>query len=275
MSFIGKRRAYGQHFLRDKGLCARIAAETIRLALCAGCRDILEIGPGKGALTRPLVELIEKPIPPHPIRLVLVERDPVLAASLSESIENRPVTLVEGDFLEITPSGWLPAGNFAVAANLPYSCATAMVEKLARMPDRIVFMLLMFQAEVGRRLRAEAGNRDRGSLSVWMQNRWEVSKFAAVPSGAFSPPPRVSSEVLLFKPRPSPMVPLPGSDPDGAKWENLLKSAFAHRRKMLRSGLPARWRNALDASGVDGTKRAESLDWEEWRALYGATVETD
>ena len=133
-------------------------------------------------------------------------------------------------------------------------------------------MVLMFQAEVAARLRAEAGEKARGSLSLWIQNQWDVKKLLFVPPRAFSPPPEVNSEVVTLTRREVPRIQGSTDSALAPLWQSLLKVAFAHRRQMLRKVLKTSdlWRNALELSEVDGTKRAESLQWEEWDRLFQA-----
>ncbi|MCM2324609.1 MAG: 16S rRNA (adenine(1518)-N(6)/adenine(1519)-N(6))-dimethyltransferase RsmA, partial [Oligoflexia bacterium] len=256
-----------QHFLKDRSICRLIAETGIQLAREARCKTLLEIGPGRGALTDPLIEL--RPQAPDLERFVLAERDRALAAewrarAVTEAIE-------EGDFLELPEEKWITPAPVAVVSNLPYSAGTAITTRLARHPDRIPFMVLMFQAEVAQRLRAEQGTKDWGSLSIWIQNRWDVRKLCTVPPSAFSPPPEVQSEVVVLTRRTEPRIAISNE----ALWEKLLKASFMHRRKMLRAGLRSAepYRQALDASGLDATKRAEALSWEEWARFYRA-VET-
>ena len=131
-------------------------------------------------------------------------------------------------------------------------------------------MVLMFQAEVAQRLRADPDTRAWGSLSIWIQNRWNVRKLISVKPGAFNPPPKVDSEVLVFERREQPRIQIPNDPKTEAQWESLLKATFSQRRKMLRSVLKPYpvLRNALELSQVDDTKRAEALSWEEWAKLW-------
>ncbi|MCM2279668.1 MAG: 16S rRNA (adenine(1518)-N(6)/adenine(1519)-N(6))-dimethyltransferase RsmA [Oligoflexia bacterium] len=261
----GKRRALGQHFLKDRSICKLIAETGIQLAREHACRTLLEIGPGKGAITDPLVTL--RPEAPSIERFVLAERD----RDFVSAWRSRAVTeaVEEGDFLELPEERWLAPPPVAVVSNLPYSAGTAIVARLARHPETIPFMVLMFQAEVAQRLRAERGTKDWGSLSIWIQNRWDVRKLCLVPPEAFSPPPQVKSEVIVLTRRSAPRIAVS----DEAVWEKLLKACFAHRRKMLRASLRSAqpYLRALQASGIDPTKRAEALDWEEWARLYSET----
>ena len=266
MPTLGRRRALGQHFLRDKTVCDRIAQKAIELTQEFKCTQILEIGPGRGAITEPILEL--KGHTP----LVLAERDSRLVA---EWRVRGGARVEEGDFLDLAEEKWLNKTPLAVVSNLPYSAGTAILTRLAAHPEKIPFMVLMFQAEVAQRIRAEPSTKAWGSLSVWIQNRWDVEKLLSVPPGAFSPPPEVNSEVVVLRARKEPRIPVP-TPADEKAWEGLLKACFAHRRKMLRAGLKgfSGPRNALEASGVDGTKRAESLSWDEWARLFAALGST-
>jgi 16S rRNA (adenine1518-N6/adenine1519-N6)-dimethyltransferase len=271
MPAFGKRRALGQHFLRDKSIANLIAETAVQGALERGCRALLEIGPGKGAITDLLLEQLKASMPQIP--MLLSERDRELASQWRVRAHmEKALEVAEGDFLELPESQWLTQTPLAVASNLPYSAGTAIVVRLAAHPDQIPIMVLMFQAEVAQRLRAEPGTKSWGSLSIWIQNQWEVRKLCAVPPGAFAPPPDVDSEVVVLTPRAAPYVKIGENEKERKLWDSLLKSAFAHRRKMLRSSLPEPYRNALERSGLDGTKRAEALSWDEWNRFYQALL---
>jgi 16S rRNA (adenine1518-N6/adenine1519-N6)-dimethyltransferase len=266
----GRRRALGQHFLRDQSIANSIAETALQEATKHSCQVLLEIGPGKGAITQPILDRLKGT--PKIEEFLIVERDQKIAEHWKEHAlyNTAPYQLrVEAnDFLEVPESFWLQRTPLAVVSNLPYSVGTAIATRLAQHPSKIPVMVLMFQAEVAKRLRAQPSTKERGSLSIWIQNRWDVQKFLSVPPKAFSPPPDVDSEVVILTRRKQPWIDV-GTDPQSeALWEKLLKVCFAHRRKMLRSVLP--WQNALELSGVDGTKRAEALDWQEWDRLYQA-----
>jgi 16S rRNA (adenine1518-N6/adenine1519-N6)-dimethyltransferase len=261
----GKRRALGQHFLRDPAVQARIVTAALELAREAGITRLLEIGPGKGAITSPLLERLGEA--PSVERLLVCEKDRELATYWTAEALGKPrLSVLAGDFLELSREQWMSDPPPGVVSNLPYSAGTAILDRLAR--ERIPFMVLMFQAEVAQRLRAVPSTKAWGSLSIWVQNRWDVSRLCAVPRGAFSPPPEVESEVVILRRRKEPRVPVASEE----LWEGLLKACFAHRRKMLRSALSGRpaLRSALESSGVSGSKRAEALDWTEWAALLQA-----
>jgi 16S rRNA (adenine1518-N6/adenine1519-N6)-dimethyltransferase len=270
MATTGRRRAYGQHFLKDRGVCQKIAETTFELIAKNGSRSLLEIGPGKGAITNPLLDRFAAQ--PELNRFLICEKDRELAHGWKmDTATLGRIEIFDNDFLELDSKHWLSHAPLTVVSNLPYSSGTAIFTRLAREISHVRGMVLMFQAEVAHRLRAEQGTKDWGSLSIWTQNLWDVKKLLTVPPGAFVPPPQVMSEVVVFVPRAEPRI--PGTVGEGEKaWEELLKACFAHRRKMLRSGLPktGALRNALELSGVDDTKRAEALDWNEWEKLFRA-----
>ncbi|HLE01028.1 MAG TPA: 16S rRNA (adenine(1518)-N(6)/adenine(1519)-N(6))-dimethyltransferase RsmA [Bdellovibrionota bacterium] len=266
MPAYGKRRALGQHFLKDQAICRLITSTLIDEARKTGCKSILEIGPGRGALTS---MILNSEYVSEFDEIVLCERDRELAAIWRNQNIQALFRVEEGDFLDLPEDRWLTTEPIAVGSNLPYSAGTAILLRLAEHWRSIPVMVLMFQAEVARRLRAEPGSKSWGSLSLWIQNIWTVEKLSAVPARAFAPPPDVESEVVILKPRDLPRIPDAASTEGAPLWRTLLKAAFSHRRKMLRSGLPSGvLRNALDRSPVDGTKRAEQLNWEEWDSLY-------
>ncbi len=278
MPTLGRRRALGQHFLRDLKVCETIATTAVDLAREHRCPRVLEIGPGKGAITLPILRLLSTHFA-HDARpeLLLSERDAKIAEEWRAEEQSGSLRVEEADFMDLPFERWGTKSPLAVVSNLPYSAGTAILTKLAAhaVSDvRIPFMVLMFQAEVAQRLRAKSSTKDWGSLSVWIQNRWDVTKLLTVAPGAFVPPPEVQSEVVVLKYRETPHVPIPAGADAEKRWEGLLKACFSHRRKMLRAGLKGSplHRNALEASGVDGTKRAEALTWSEWQALFEALL---
>ncbi len=275
-----KRHSLGQHFLRDTVLAEKIARRGAELASELGCAALLEVGPGDGALTEPLIQALRDtfPVGKYP-RIILSEADRKIAAYWAErrgSGFGREFSLrvCEGDFMNLPEEIFLAKAPLAVVSNLPYSSGTAIAVRLLAHIGQVPFLLLMFQAEVARRFRAEPNSDDWGSLSIWTQNQWEVEKFAFVPPGAFNPPPKVDSEVVLFRPRKEPRIPLK-TPAEYRLFDQLLKVAFAHRRKMLRSGLPSQgpWKEALERAGIDGTLRSEALDWNQWGKWWTALRE--
>ena len=264
MATQGRRRAFGQHFLKDQSISHEIAQTAVDQALKHQCKALLEIGPGQGAITEPLLERIQGTLLSD--QFCIVERDPRIAQFWIEKLRGSATRLELGDFLEVTQEKWMRQKPLAVVSNLPYSAGTAILVRLAREFVHIPVMVLMFQAEVAKRLMAGPSESGRGSLSVWIQNVWDVTSLRHVPPKAFSPPPQVDSEVVILTRRALPHIAVFESPVHEKKWESLLKACFAHRRKMLRSTFP--WPEVLKASGVDPTLRAEALDWPQWEKLF-------
>ncbi|MBC7386694.1 MAG: ribosomal RNA small subunit methyltransferase A [Cryobacterium sp.] len=271
MTATRRRRAFGQHFLKDQSVIDAIVRTTFEEVERSAAKALLEVGPGKGAITRALLEQVEKT--PSLGRFLIVEKDTRLAEVFDEECKGRAgVEVVTADFLDVKAEVYLRDEPLVVVSNLPYSAGTAILQELAVYPGKIPAMILMFQAEVAARLRAKPREKAWGSLSLWIQNRWEVKKLLAVPPRAFIPPPDVNSEVVVLKAREKILVPPPeGASPEeiahwNTNWEKLIRIPFLHRRKMLRSGLPQNsvWKEALEKAGIEGTRRAEELDWQDW-----------
>lgn len=278
MATQGRRRALGQHFLKDLKTADLIAETAIEEASKLNCSYLLEVGPGQGAITLPLfLKLAKTKTSSSSLKhLTLAERDQSFVENWRSHSSGFSFSVEEGDFLDLPEDRWLPEARgfsnepLAVVSNLPYSAGTAILTRLAKYHRHIPVMVLMFQQEVAQRLRAEPSTSHRGSLSIWTQNHWDVRKLLTVPPQAFSPPPQVQSEVVVLTARSQPHVRVEGAE---KLWENLLKTCFAHRRKMLRSTLP--WQNALELGGIDGTKRAEALNWDEWDRLFQAVKQVE
>jgi 16S rRNA (adenine1518-N6/adenine1519-N6)-dimethyltransferase len=261
MRAFDKQKAFGQHFLQDQTVITSIRDAALDAVAKHPGHALLEIGPGKGAITRPLLEELPLEVP-----FVLAERDRELIAYWEG--ESRVSRFLKGDFLDQSDQELLEIGPFVVVSNLPYSAGTAIVVRLAGMSERIPEMVLMFQAEVAKRLYAGASTPDRGSLSLYVQNEWDVERFLRVPPAAFRPPPKVMSEVVRLKRRATPHL-LFSEPGDRDVFNDLLRQSFKHRRKMLKGNLSGTsWGPALSKSGVDPTLRAEQLEWADWERLW-------
>ena len=261
MASFNKQKAFGQHFLNDSGVIQTIIKESLKALESNPDHALLEIGPGEGALTKPMMEALGGKIP-----FYLAERDRELISFWKP--EPRIVRILEGDFLSHPPELLKEISPFVVMSNLPYSAGTGIVIMLAEMKAIIPEMILMFQAEVAKRIYSPPSTPDRGSLSLYIQNEWDVKKLIAVKLSSFTPPPKVMSEVIRLKRRAEPHINV--DEPQNREfWNELLKTSFKQRRKMLRGNLAGtRWQKGLEKGGVDPTKRAESLNWDEWKAIW-------
>jgi len=236
------RKRFGQNFLVSQGIVARIV-EAIRPQ--AG--DILvEIGPGLGALTEPLLARLD--------RLHVVEIDRDLIARLHERFPPERLTIHEGDALQFDFASLGP--GLRVVGNLPYNISTPLLFHLAACAGGVRDMHFMLQREVVERMVAAPGCAEYGRLSVMLQYRFEMERLFLVPPGAFNPAPKVESAVVRMIPRPRAAL----AANDEALLEEVVKSAFAQRRKMLRNTLRERLSEEdWAALGIAPTRRAEEL----------------
>ena len=237
------RKRFGQHFLHDPRVLARLVSE-IRPT-----KDdvMVEIGPGEGALTEPLLETLE--------RLHAVEIDRDLAARLSERFGDRLV-VHQADALEFDFSGL--AADLRVVGNLPYNISTPLLFHLARQGRRIRDMHFMLQLEVVERMVAAPSTAAYGRLSVALQAAFRMTKLFHVAKGAFRPPPKVESAVVRMQPLAEPL----------AIDEDLLRRAFSSRRKTLRNAL-----GNVDfaALGIDPGWRPENLSPQDYARISASS----
>lgn len=254
---LAASKALGQNFLLDAQLLARIA----RIPGDLADAEVLEIGPGPGGLTRALLAA--------GARVTAIERDhrciPALA-ELSAAYPDR-LRIIEGDALEIHPVP-LFAGKPHIASNLPYNIGTALLVRWlsAEWLPWWASLTLMFQREVADRIVAPVDGEAYGRLAVLAQWRSNATLALPVHRSAFTPPPRVMSAVVHL---------VPAAAPEGvafATLETLTGAAFGQRRKMLRQslkGVPGALA-ALDAVGIEATRRAETVSVAEFVALARA-----
>jgi 16S rRNA (adenine1518-N6/adenine1519-N6)-dimethyltransferase len=263
MSHFDKQKAFGQHFLIDPVVITTIGKAALDALIRNPGHALLEIGPGKGAITRPLMENVPKEIP-----FYIAERDREFIDYWKP--ETRFAKILEGDVLRQDENEFAAIGPMVVVSNLPYSAGTAIVVMLCEMKHQIPEMVLMFQAEVAKRLYSGPSTPDRGSLSLYIQNEWDIEKLITVKPAAFNPPPRVMSEVVRLKRREKSHIPVE-TVADRKRFNDLLKRAFQQRRKMLKGNFNGTlWQQSLERSGVDPTLRAEALEWKDWIALWNA-----
>jgi 16S rRNA (adenine1518-N6/adenine1519-N6)-dimethyltransferase len=253
-----KRRALGQHFLRDP----RVARAIVDV-VAPGSRDlVVEIGPGEGALTAELERQAG--------RVIALEIDPALVAQLRARFAGVEVVEVDARRWDYRALAKGPGGRVLVIGNLPYSVAKPILQSLVEARTAIDEMALMLQREVAERVAASPGGRIYGSLSVLTQLYCDVRVALRVPPGAFRPPPRVESAVLHLRVLPQPRVPIE----DERHFHSVVRAAFAHRRKTLANALAGslgiaadRVRAAAAAAGIDPGRRAETLTIPEFAAL--------
>ena len=232
------RKRFGQHFLHDPGVLKRI----VDAVAPARGDAIVEIGPGEGALTRPLLARVG--------HLTAIEIDRDLAARLALEFSSQSLSIVTADVLDFDLST-LPT-DLRIVGNLPYNISTPILFHLSRFADRVRDMHFMLQLEVVRRMVAKHSTPDYGRLSVMLQTRFAMQKLFKVSPGAFRPPPKVDSAVV----RLVPIAETP--DWDQAVLEKIVRQAFSARRKTLRNALPLAPQD-YEELGIDPKLRPENL----------------
>ena len=250
MKHIARKR-FGQHFLADSAVIDSI----VRAIDPRPGESLVEIGPGLGAMTDPLVERAG--------RLTVVELDRDLAARLRKRPE---LNVVEADVLTVDFGALAAAAGqkLRVVGNLPYNISTPILFHLLEYVENVTDQHFMLQKEVVQRMAAGPGGKDYGRLSVMLQWRYDIESLIDVPPEAFDPPPRVDSAVVRMQPLPAAHAPV-----DAKLLGELVTAAFSQRRKLLRHSL-GRW---LDERGYGGAfdlqRRAEEVPVAQYLALAG------
>ena len=259
-SFPPTRKSLGQHFLTDRRILGRIA-DALHLA---GGETVVEIGPGRGALTDLLADRAG--------RLVAVEYDRALAELLRQRYARRSnVIVAEADVLEVS-LGELAAGPYVLVGNVPYYITTPILFH-ALTPPRALRAVYLVQREVADRLSAAPGSKEYGALTVNVAAVARAETLFKVAAGAFSPPPRVESAVVRITPLEVPLVE-PGEE---RALRTLVQNAFGMRRKQMRrvlrslSGVDAETaERTLAMAGIDPDVRPETLSPAQFVALLHA-----
>ena len=257
-------KSFGQHFLLDLNLTGKIAG------LCGDVSDatVIEVGPGPGGLTRPLLEL-------GPKRLVAIEMDRRFIPALDATGEyyDTPFDVIEGDALKADEAAIIGGGPAVIASNLPYNVGTPLLIKwLKANPLFWRRLVLMFQKEVAERIVAPVQSKAYGRLAILTAAVGSARIVLKAPALAFTPPPKVESAVVVIDPLPADQ-----RFTDIAALEVVTESAFGQRRKTLRKslGMAAGRANTssetlLDAAGIESGARAETIPPEGFFALAKA-----
>ena len=239
MKHIARKR-FGQHFLTD----ASVLGAIVDVIAPRPGQALVEIGPGLGAMTKPLVAASG--------RLTVIELDRDLAARLRKRSE---LTVIEADVLKVDFAALATqAGqSLRIVGNLPYNISTPILFHLLEAVDHVLDQHFMLQKEVVDRMAAGPGKKDYGRLSVMLQWRYAIESVLDVPPTAFEPPPRVDSAVVRMLPLPAP------AGVDAALLGELVQVAFSQRRKLLRHTL-GRWLEERGFAGAfDVQRRAEEV----------------
>lgn len=253
----GQRHKLGQHFLVDRFIAQRIA----EASGAAPGVPIVEIGPGRGALTGPLLNT--------GANVIALELDQELYGYLKKTYQGRErFRLLKANALKFDYTT-LPS-PFHVASNLPYSVAVPIIKTLIDQKRRVASMTLMTQAEVAHRLTASAGEPGYGSLSIFVAYHCQTEFLFEVPPKAFKPWPKVDSAVIRLVPREAPPVQVANEE----AFFKLVHTSFVHRRKTIKNNLaklfdsPEALLKALDAAGVAPTARAQEITIEQFAGIY-------
>ena len=266
-----KRRRLGQHFLSRR----RAVEQVVEAISPLPGQRFLEIGPGRGALTFPLLEAGAS--------VLAVELDGALAASLVErNPKGSALSVLEGDILRLDPTEialqpFFHGERIRVVGNLPYSIASPTTLRLLESPGRIADWTLMVQREVADRILSPPGSRLFGVLTLLCSARAACARLLDLPPSCFSPPPAVHSTLLHFTPR-SPGI-LPAQD--FPLFERVVKAAFSRRRKMIRNTLAAglgldavKGEAALKTAGINPVQRPEQVPLQGYVELSRILKET-
>ena len=256
------RKRFGQNFLIDEGIIHAI----VSLIGPASDAAILEIGPGLGALTKPLLANLES------LDLLEIDRD-LVAYWRKQDLPG--LTITEGDALNFDFLGWARtkkaggAKQIKVVGNLPYNISSPLLFHLVGAASEINEQVFMLQDEVVERMVADAGSSEYSRLSVMLQARYHLEKLLDVPPEAFDPQPKVNSAIVR-------MIPRSNFNASLAEWralEKVVAAAFAQRRKMLRTNLQD-YLGRLQLQEDELTKRAQDIPvarYLEWASVLAAS----
>lgn len=239
------RKRFGQHFLHDQKVIDRI----LRALDPRPGDNLVEIGPGQGALTFPLLGVCEK--------LTAIELDRDLVPQLQrDSRAIGKLEIINADILEFRLESLAAVGKFRIVGNLPYNISTPLMFHLLESVSRIEDMHFMLQKEVAQRIVAAAGEPHYGRLSVMLQYRCACQYLFEVAPGSFSPAPKVDSAVLRLLPLDEPAEDVG----DYATFSSIVQTAFGQRRKTIANSLKALIpRQTIIANDIDPGLRAENL----------------
>ena len=250
---VRAKKSLGQHFLTDQGAARGIVAA---LSADSPVRNVLEIGPGTGVLTR---YLIERP----DIDLKMVEIDSESVEYLLTHLPGMQGKLFLADFLRISPDN-LFSGDFRVIGNFPYNISSQIFFKILDNKDRIPEVVCMVQKEVADRIAIGPGTKVYGILSVLLQAWYDIEYVMTVGPGAFLPPPKVQSAVIRLTRNSRTELGC-----DERLFRQVVKTAFNQRRKTLRNALKPLIAEGLDTSDPIFDLRAERLGVEDFVRLTG------
>ncbi len=254
-NFPSPKRSLGQNFLLDKNL----AKYVVRQLGLNGGELVVEIGPGHGALTRPILEFA-------PELVILLEKDRELARELQSQLGKERIELHAGDALKYDLRQLFRGLPVFLIGNLPYNISTALITKFTGSISPVRRAVFTIQKEVADRITAKPGGKDYGAYSVLLQREWTAKQVKILPPHVFRPRPRVDSAVVVLERR----EPAEIQRVDGTHFEKLVRAGFSQRRKQLRKLLPVEdldWNALASEVGFEPQTRAERLSPFQWQQL--------
>lgn len=253
------RKRFGQHFLHDKNIIAKI----LRAINVVEGDSFLEIGPGQGALTFPLLQQCKK--------LTAVELDRDLIPILSNQADKHgDLEIINADILKFELDSLSGDQPYRIVGNLPYNISTPLMFHLLKSINRIKDMHFMVQKEVAQRIVAGVGDDHYGRLSIMMQYQCSSQYLIDVPPGCFTPPPKVESAIIRLLPRPEPEF----NVGDIALFSSIVQTAFGQRRKTISNSLKTIISaDVFEYCNIDKRLRAENLHGHDFAKLTRALLE--
>jgi 16S rRNA (adenine1518-N6/adenine1519-N6)-dimethyltransferase len=259
------RKRFGQNFLSDANAIRRLGEALAPRP----SENVLEIGPGRGAFTEHLLELLP--------RITAIELDRDLCAFLRSRYSEQRLTLIEQDVLDVDFAAMARSGRLVIAGNLPYNISKPVAMKLVHSRQDVSRAVLLFQREVAQRLTAAPGSGAYGALTVLAGRAYRIERLFDLSPGAFRPSPKVMSTATRWISRDDDALPQPLVGPLTA----VLRAAFAHRRQTLQKNLRIALNgddlaatSLLRRAGLDGSLRAEAIPAEGFVSLAREWTET-
>lgn len=253
------KRSYSQNFL----ISERAVREIVGACELREDTPVIELGPGCGTLTFALASVSRA--------VTAIEKDPDMLQLLAAERGDRALEVVEGDAKEVDFGSYARAAGrkLTVAGNLPYAITGAIFRNLVDQVETIERAVLMVQREVRDRLVAKPGESEYGALGIFCAQVFAIDTVTHVPRTAFHPAPKVSSSVVRLVPHPQPRA------AKSSEFDTIVRAAFQARRKTLRNALAqaldgGRADRVLEAAGIDGKRRGETLSIEEFGVLADA-----
>lgn len=248
--YVRPKKHLGQHFLTDESVAQRIADSV----LCESTKNVIEIGPGTGVLTKYLLQRAD-------VNLRVIELDTESVLYLAQNYPELEGRIVEGDFLRM-PKEMIFQEPFVVAGNFPYNISSQILFRVLDFKDDVPEVTGMFQKEVAQRIASPPGNKNYGILSVLLQAWYDIEYLFTVDEHVFNPPPKVKSGVIRLKRNNTKELAC-----DEVFFKQVVKTAFNQRRKTLRNSLKQLIRNPDIAQNPIFNQRPEQLSVEEFIKL--------